>query len=80
MEDEMSRACSMNEEKINQCRTFMGKPEEKGELRKRRSMWVNNIKMYLRDIVWDNMDWIDMVQDRDQRRALMNTVINLRVP
>jgi hypothetical protein len=41
---------------------------------------VDNIKIYLREIGWDGMDWIDMAQDRDQWRALMNTVMKLRVP
>jgi hypothetical protein len=39
---------------------------------------VDNIKMNLRDIRWGVMDWIDMAQDRDKWRALVNTVINLR--
>jgi hypothetical protein len=38
------------------------------------------IKLYLREIGWDGVDWIDMAQDRDQWRALVNTVLNLRVP
>jgi hypothetical protein len=42
-------------------------------------MWVDNIKMDLREIGWDGVDWIDMAQDRDQWRALVNTVLNLRV-
>jgi hypothetical protein len=37
-------------------------------------------KMNLREIGWDGMDWTDLAQDRDQRRALVNTVMNLRVP
>jgi hypothetical protein len=41
---------------------------------------VDNIKMDLGEIVWDGVDWIDMAQDRDQWRALVNTVLNLRVP
>jgi hypothetical protein len=45
-----------------------------------RRRWVNNIKMDLREIRWDGVDWIDMAQDRDQWRALVNTVLNLRVP
>jgi hypothetical protein len=45
-----------------------------------RHRWVNNIKMDLREIRWDGMDWIDLAQDRDQWRALVNTVMNLRVP
>jgi hypothetical protein len=41
---------------------------------------VNNIKIDLRKIGWDDMDWIDLVQDRDQWRALVNTVMNFWVP
>jgi hypothetical protein len=41
---------------------------------------VYNIKMDLREIGWDGVDWIDMAQDRDQWRALVNTVLNLWVP
>jgi hypothetical protein len=42
--------------------------------------WVDNIKMDLREIGSDGVDWIDMAQDRDHWRALVNTVLNLRVP
>jgi hypothetical protein len=45
-----------------------------------RLWWVDNIKMDLRDIGWDGVDWIGLAEDRDQWRALVNTVINLRVP
>jgi hypothetical protein len=41
---------------------------------------VNNIKMNVREIGWDGMDWIDLAQDRDQWRALVNMVMNFRVP
>jgi hypothetical protein len=41
---------------------------------------VDNIKMDLREIGWDDMDWIDLDKDRDQWRALVNTVMNLQVP
>jgi hypothetical protein len=41
---------------------------------------VDNIEMDLREIGWDGMDWIDLAQNRDQWRALVNTVMNLRVP
>jgi hypothetical protein len=42
--------------------------------------WVDNIKMDLREIGWDGVDWIDIAQDRDQWRALVYTVLNLWVP
>jgi hypothetical protein len=45
-----------------------------------RCRWVDNIKIDLRDIGWDRMGWIDLAQDRNQWRALENTVMNLRVP
>jgi hypothetical protein len=41
---------------------------------------VDNIKINLREIGWDDIDWIDLAQDRDKWRALVNTVMNLRVP
>jgi hypothetical protein len=41
---------------------------------------VDNIKIDLGEIGWDSMDWIELVQDRDQWSALANTVMNLRVP
>jgi hypothetical protein len=44
-----------------------------------RRRWVDNIKMDLREIGWDGMDWIELAQDRDQWRALVNTVMSLRV-
>jgi hypothetical protein len=42
--------------------------------------WVDNIKMNLREIGWDDRDWIELAQDRNQWRALVNMVMNLRVP
>jgi hypothetical protein len=48
--------------------------------RRQRRRWVDNIKMDLREIGWGGMDWIVLVQEGDQWRALVNTVMNLRVP
>jgi hypothetical protein len=61
-------------------RTLVGKPEGKRPLGRPRRTWVDNIKMALREIGWDGVDWMDMAQDRDQWRALVNTVLNLPVP
>jgi hypothetical protein len=53
----------------------VGKPEGRPTRR-----LTDNIKMDLREIGWDGVDWIDMAQDRNKWRALVNTVLNLRVP
>jgi hypothetical protein len=55
-------------------------PERKRQPGRPRRRWVDNIKMDLREIGWDGMDWIDLAQDRAQWRALVNAVINLRIP
>jgi hypothetical protein len=67
-------------EKRNAYRILVGQPEGKRPLGRPRRRWVNNIKMDLRETGWDGMDWIDLAQDMDQWRALMNTIMNLRVP
>jgi hypothetical protein len=58
----------------------VGKPEGKRPLGRLRRRWVDNIKMDLREIESDGMDWIDLVHDRDQWRTLANTVMNIWVP
>jgi hypothetical protein len=52
----------------------IGKPEGKGPIGRPRRRWVDTIKMGLREIGWDGMDLIDLAQDRDQWRALVNMV------
>jgi hypothetical protein len=76
----MDRACSTNGETRNAYRILVGKPERKRSLGRPRHRWVDNIKLDLRKIGWDGMHWINLAQDRDQWRALVNTVMNLRVP
>jgi hypothetical protein len=68
------------EETRNAYRILVGKPEGKRPPGRPRCRWVDNIKIDLREIGWDDVDWIDLTQDRDQWRALVNTVMNLRVP
>jgi hypothetical protein len=58
----------------------VGSPEVKRPLGRPRRRWVDNIKMDFREIGWAGMDWIELAQARDQWRALVNTVMNLRVP
>jgi hypothetical protein len=66
-------------EKRNAYRILVGKPEGKSPLGKPKSRWLDNIAMDLREIGWDCMNWIHLTQDRDRWRALVNTVMNLRV-
>jgi hypothetical protein len=76
----MDRVCSTNGEKRNAYRILVENPEGKRPLGRPRCRWVFNIKMDLREIEWAGMDWIDLAKDRDQWRALVNAVMNLRVP
>jgi hypothetical protein len=57
----------------------VGKPEGRRPPGRPRRRWVDNIKMDLREIGWDGVDSVDLAQDRDLLRALVNTVMNLRV-
>jgi hypothetical protein len=65
-------------EKRNAYRILVGKPEGKRPLGRPRHMWVDNYKVDLREIEWSGMYWIDVAQDRDQWRALVNKVMNFR--
>jgi hypothetical protein len=67
-------------EKRNAYRLLVGKPEGKGPLRRPRRRWVDNIKMDLLLISSGGVDRIGLAQDRDKWRALVNAVMNLRVP
>jgi hypothetical protein len=62
----MGRACNTNGERRNAYRILVGKPEGRRQLERSRCKLVDNIKMDLRGIEWDGMDWIDLAQDRDK--------------
>jgi hypothetical protein len=61
-------------------RVLVGRPEGKRPLRRSRHWWEDNIKMDLREVGMDGVNWIQLAQDRVQWRACVNTVMNLRVP
>jgi hypothetical protein len=75
----MGRTCSTNGAKRNAFKILVGKPEGEILLGRPRRRWVDNIKMDLREIGWDGMDWIDLAEVREDWRALVNTVMNLQV-
>jgi hypothetical protein len=61
-------------------KVLIGRPESKRPLGRSRRRWEDNIKMDLREIVFNGANWIQLAQDRAQWRACVNTVMNLRVP
>jgi hypothetical protein len=63
----------------NVYRVLIGKPVGKRPLGRPRRRWEDGIRMDLREICWGSVDWIQLAQDRDRWRALVNTVMNLRV-
>jgi hypothetical protein len=67
-------------EKRNVYRLLVGKPEGKRPLGRPRCRWMDNIKMDLLDIGLSFVDWIGLAQDRYRLRALVNSVMNVRVP
>jgi hypothetical protein len=69
----------MNGAKANSYTILVGRPEGKRPLAGPRHRWVDNIKMDLREMDWGGVDWIDLTQDRDHWRDLVNMVMNLRV-
>jgi hypothetical protein len=66
--------------KRNAYRLLVGKSEGKRPLERPRRRWVDNIRMHLGDVGWGNVDWIGLAKDRNRWRALVNSVLNLRVP
>jgi hypothetical protein len=68
------------EENRNAYRLLVGKPEGKSPLGRPRRRWVDNIRMDLGEVGWSDVDWIGLAKDRNRLRALVNFVLNLRVP
>jgi hypothetical protein len=73
----MSKIRSTNWEKRNAYRILVGKPAGKRPLGRPRRRWVDSITMDLTKIGWCGRGWIDLAQNRDQWRALVNTIMNL---
>jgi hypothetical protein len=71
---------STNGERCNARSILVGKPQGKTQQSRQRYRWVHNIKMNLIEIGGCDVDWIDLVQDRDCWRAFVNTVMNRRIP
>jgi hypothetical protein len=67
-------------EKRNAYRLLVGKPERKRLLGRPRRRWVDNIRKDLGEVGWGDVAWIDLAKDRNRWRALVNSVLNLRVP
>jgi hypothetical protein len=67
-------------EKRNVYRLLMGKPEERRPLRRPRRRWLDNIRIGLVEVGWGDVDWIGLAQHRDRWRALVDSVLSLRVP
>jgi hypothetical protein len=67
-------------EKAYKYKIFLEKSEGKRPLVRSRRRWNDNIKINLKEIGWEGVDWIRLTQDRDQWPALVNTVMSLRIP
>jgi hypothetical protein len=66
--------------KTNAYRLLVGKPRGKRPLERPRCRWVDNVRMDLGEVGWGNVNWIGLAQDRNRWRALVNSVLDLRVP
>jgi hypothetical protein len=76
----VSRTCGTKGDKRNVYRLLVGKPEGKRLLGRPRRRWIDNFKMNLLQIGLSVVDWIGLAQDRYRWRALVNAVMNIRVP
>jgi hypothetical protein len=76
----MGGSCRTNGEKRNAHKLLVGKPEGKGPVGRPRRRWVDKIRMNLGEVGWSDVDWNGLAKDRNRWRALVNSVLNLRVP
>jgi hypothetical protein len=67
-------------EKTNAYRLLVGKLEGKRPLGRPRRRWVDNVRMHLGEVGWGGVNWIGLAKDRNRWRALVNSVLNIRVP
>ena len=80
VKNEMGGACSAYGGEKRRIQGFGGKPEGNRPLGRPRRRWEDNIKMVLQELGCGSMDWIELAEDRDRWRALVNAVMNFRVP
>jgi len=78
--NEMGGTCRAYGERRGVYRVLVGKPDGKKPLGRPRRRWGDNIKMDIQEVGCGGVDWIELAQDRDRWRALVNGVMNLRVP
>jgi hypothetical protein len=76
----MGGPCSTNGDKRNAYRLLVGKQDGKKPLGRPRHRWVDNIRMDLGEVGWSDVDWIGLTKDRNRWRALVDSVLKLRVP
>jgi hypothetical protein len=79
-ENEMKGSCVCMGDRRSAYRVMVGRPEGKRQLERPRHRWKDKIKMDIQEAESAGVGWVDVPQDRDGLRALVNAVINLRVP
>jgi hypothetical protein len=76
----MGGSCSTNGEKRNTYKLLVGNPKGKRQLGRSRRRWVDNVRKDLGEVGWGDVDWIGLAKNRNRWRAIVNSVLILRVP